>query len=143
MFGFKTKSEPVEQRPSTDRLNKQTTKELTIFQRFVVQSHYIKQLNLWVDELSWENEKKDTIIEIRESEITSLKSDIELLKAQKEKTEVQFQQYVHKVKESRKGVSREQHEIEVGLRKEIQALQMRLKTSHRMNELLLKQNKIK
>ncbi|HTH58225.1 MAG TPA: hypothetical protein VL728_19400 [Cyclobacteriaceae bacterium] len=121
--------------------NSQPTKELAIFQRFVVQSHYIKQLNLWLDELAWENEKKETIIEMRENEIQALKAELELLSAQKERTEIQFKEYVHKVKESRKGVSREQKEIEVGLRREIDSLKMRLKTSHRLNELLVKQGK--
>jgi hypothetical protein len=122
-------------------LNRQPTKELNIFQRFIVQGLYIKQLNLWIDELSWENEKKDAIIEMTEKEIGELKSAIEALKSQKEKTEVQFQEYIYKVKESRKGVSREQQETEKSLRRDIESLKSRLQISHRMNQLLLKQNK--
>lgn len=56
--------------------NPQPTRELSIFQRFVVQSHYIKQLNLWLDELSWENEKKERIIEMKDEEIEKLNNAI-------------------------------------------------------------------
>lgn len=86
-------------------------------------------------------EKKDTIIDMREKDIEQLKSEITKLNAQKERLEVQFQEYVYKVKESKKGVSREQKEIENSLRKDIESLKIQLKTSHRMNELLARQNK--
>lgn len=59
-----------------DRLNHQETKELSIFQRFVVQGQYIKQLNLWLDELEWENEKKERIIEMKDEEIAKLNDSI-------------------------------------------------------------------
>jgi hypothetical protein len=55
-------------------LNKQETKELTIFQKYVVQNIYIKKLNQWLDELNWELEKKETIIETQEKEIEKLKN---------------------------------------------------------------------
>lgn len=78
---------------------------------------------------------------MREKDIEQLKSEITKLNAQKERLEVQFQEYVYKVKESKKGVSREQKEIENSLRKDIESLKIQLKTSHRMNELLARQNK--
>lgn len=56
------------------------TKHLNQFQKLIVQNLYIKKLNLWLDELSWENEKKDRIIENKNSEIETLKHSIELKK---------------------------------------------------------------
>lgn len=53
--------------------NNQETKELNQFQKLILQDMYIKKLNLWLDELNWENEKKETIIEMREKEIDNLK----------------------------------------------------------------------
>jgi len=123
------------------RMNDQPTRELNQFQRLVVQGHYINYLKKGIDYFSWENEKKDAIIEMKEKEIDELKSSIEILKGQKEKVEVQFKEYLHKVKESKKGVTKEQKEIEVSLRRDIESLKQRLQVSHRMNQLLTKQNK--
>lgn len=122
-------------------MNDQPTRELNQFQRLVVQGHYINYLKKGIDYFSWENEKKDAIIEMKEKEIDELKSSIEILKGQKEKVEVQFKEYLHKVKESKKGVTKEQKEIEVSLRRDIESLKQRLQVSHRMNQLLTKQNK--
>ncbi len=123
------------------RPNDQPTRELNQFQRLVIQGHYIKYLKKGIDYFSWENEKKDAIIEMKDKDIEELKSSLEILQGQKEKTELQFAEYLQKVKESKKGVSREQKEIEVSLRKDIESLKQRLQVSHRMNQLLIKQNK--
>ena len=56
-----------------DYLNRQPTKELSQFQKLIVQDLYIKYLNKGLDYFEWENEKKDTIIEMREKEIENLK----------------------------------------------------------------------
>lgn len=122
-------------------LNQQETKELTIFQKLIVQGHYINYLKKGIDYFAWENEKKEAIIEMREKEIAKLESEAETIKSQKEKVELQFHEYIHKIKESRKGVSKEQREIEISLRRDVESLKKRLEISHRMNQLLTKQNK--
>jgi hypothetical protein len=123
------------------RPNEQGTNKLNQFQRLVVQGHYINYLKKGIDYFAWENEKKEAIIEMREKEIEELKSSMDILKGQKEKTELQFREYIQKVKESKKGVTKEQKEIEVSLRRDIESLKQRLQVSHRMNQLLTKQNK--
>lgn len=121
--------------------NDQFDRKLNQFQRLVVQGHYINYLKKGMDYFAWENEKKEAIIEMREKEIEQLKSELLTSQTQKEKTEIQFREYIQKIKESKKGVSREQREIEVSLRKDIESLKQRLQVSHRMNQLLIKQNK--
>ena len=41
-----------------------------------------------MDYFAWENEKKDAIIEMKDNEIESLKSSLELVRGEKEKTEL-------------------------------------------------------
>lgn len=59
------------------RPNIQPTRELGRFQKMILQQKYIEQLNKWLDELEWENEKKDTIIQQRDAEIAAWKRDFE------------------------------------------------------------------
>ena len=58
-------------------LNEQPTKELQYFQKLIVQNYYVKKLNLWLDELEWENEKKERIIEMKDEEIKKLNEEID------------------------------------------------------------------
>ena len=82
-------------------LNKQENKELTLFQRLVVQGHYIKYLKKGMDYFAWENEKKDTIIEMKEKEISELTFELDKVKAYRERAELLFQQSQKKLKQKK------------------------------------------
>jgi hypothetical protein len=123
-------------------LNHQPTKNLQQFQKLIVQDLYIKKLNLWLDELSWENEKKDAIIEMKDSEITKLERinadhSVKILKVQSE-----FKQYINKVKAAKIELEKQgkQQEIISELRQKLASAEKRLQVSSRMNQLLARQN---
>lgn len=93
--------------------------------------------------MAWENEKKDTIIEMREKEIEELKAEQAVHAKRYSKLEKEFKEFTNKIKQSKIDVDKvnKQQVIIDGLRRELTSTQERLKVSHRMNELLTKQNK--
>lgn len=123
--------------------NIQPTKELSQFQKLIVQDLYIKQLNKWLDELDWENEKKDALVEMKEKEIADLKEKLITQKNKITKVESEFHEYIKKVKSAKIDIDKHKAQQDVidKLKHELQSCESRLKTSHRMNELLAKQNK--
>lgn len=68
------------------RNNEQCNTKLNQFQKLVLQNIYIKKLNLWLDELNWENEKKERIIEMKDEEIELLKEKCRELDKELEET---------------------------------------------------------
>lgn len=124
-------------------LNYQGTKDLRILQRVTVQGLYIKQLNKWLDELEWENEKKDTRLEMADTEIADLKNQLTAVSLKLAKSENEFKQYVNKTKKERAEIEKikKQQDVIDELKSKLQSCETRLRTSHRMNELLAKQNK--
>jgi len=124
-----------------ERLNDQGSKELNQFQKLIVQNMYIKKLNLWLDELNWENEKKDAIIEMHENEIDNQRKITQEVRDHLIKTENEFKKYIRQAKEVKKDKEKhgKQQEIIDDLRKKLETSESRLRTQHRMNELLLRQ----
>lgn len=118
-------------------------RELSQFQKLVVQNIYIRQLNKWLDELNWENEKKDAIIEMKDADILKLEEQILKLNQQVTKSGREFKEYISKVKKSKINLDKEgkQQSVIDELRRDLEETKKRLKVSHRMNELLVKQNK--
>jgi hypothetical protein len=127
----------------SERLNKQPTKELFLFQRFLLQSKLIGQLNKWLDEMAWENEKKDAIIEMKDNEIDQVKEQLHRMTQSRDQVEANFKKYMKSVKADKVDNEKmqKQQEIIKNLRSDLEAAQRRLKVSHRMNELLAKQTK--
>lgn len=127
----------------SDRLNHQDSKEMRDLQRITLQHLYIKQLNKWLDELEWENEKKDTRLEMADAEIAELTNKITALNLKLTKSENEFKQYVNKTKKERAEIEKikKQQDVIDELKSKLQSCETRLRTSHRMNELLAKQNK--
>lgn len=124
-------------------LNYQPTKELHQFQKLIVQDMYIKKLNLWLDELSWENEKKDAIIEMKDKEIEDLKEQLARAIQGREQVDANFKKYIKQVKVAKveEDKQNKQQEIIKQLRTELDTTKRRLQVSHKMNELLARQNK--
>lgn len=125
-------------------LNYQPTKELRQFQKLIVQDNYIKYLNKAVDYFEWENEKKDAIIELKDKEIQELKEQVKRAIQSRDQVEANFKKYMKEIKAAKVESSKidKQQEVINQLRKELESTKVRLKTSHRMNELLAKQNRV-
>jgi len=126
-----------------DYLNRQPTKELQQFQKLIVQDLYIKYLNKGLDYFQWENEKKDAIIEMKDKEITELqiinsKQSFQILKVERE-----FKEYVKKVKANKSDLEKQnkQQSIIDDLKQRLQSTEQRLRVSHKLNELMARQNK--
>lgn len=126
-------------------LNQQPTKHLQQFQKLIVQNLYIKQLNLWLDNLNWENEKKEAIIEMKDQEIAELKHKISTMYLQQSKLDREFKDYINKVKQSKVDTKKAdaQQALINELKNKLSSAESRLKTQHRLNELLVRQNKKK
>lgn len=125
-------------------LNYQPTKDLRQFQKLIVQDLYIKYLNKAIDYFEWENEKKDAIIELKDKEIQELQEKIVRLTQSRDQVDANFKKYMKEVKAAKVDNSKveKQQAVIDQLRKELESTMVRLKTSHRLNELLVKQNKI-
>jgi len=124
-------------------LNRQPTKELHQFQKLIVQDLYIKYLNKGLDYLEWENEKKDAIIEMKDKEIEELKEQLTRAIQGREQVDANFKKYIKQVKAAKveEDKQNKQQEIIKQLRTELDATKRRLQVSHKMNELLARQNK--
>lgn len=123
--------------------NTQPTKELSQFQKLIVQDLYIKKLNKWLDEMEWENEKKDALIEMKEKEITDLHAALRKKADHILKVEKEFHEYIKKVKQAKIDTDKhkKQQELIDKLKSELKSTEDRLKIQHRINELLARQNK--
>jgi len=124
-------------------MNYQPNNELKYFQRLVVQDLFVKQLNKWLDELEWENEKKDALIDMKDAEILELHQRIDRLTAIRIKVENEFKEYAAKVKGAKINLTKntKQQTVIDELRGQLESTKRRLEVSHRMNQLLTKQNK--
>lgn len=122
-------------------MNLQPTKDLQQFQKLILQDMYIKKLNQWLDEMEWENEKKDALVEMLEKEIDDLKKSVQTEIERRNKTENQFKIYVKKIKESKVDIQKDkkQQAIIADLRHQLTSAQKRLEVSHRLNTLLTRQ----
>jgi len=127
----------------SERLNQQPTKELHLFQRFLLQSKLITQLNKWLDEQAWENEKKDAIIEMKDKEIEQIKEQLHRMTQSRDQVDSNFKKYMKSVKADKVDNEKMQKQQTIihDLRSELEATKRRLTVSHRMNELLAKQAK--
>lgn len=124
-------------------LNYQPTKELHQFQKLIVQNLYIKYLNKGLDYFQWENEKKDAIIEIKDREIEELKEQLTRAIQGREQVDANFKKYIKQVKAAKVEEDKQlkQQDIIKQLRTELDATKRRLQVSHKLNELLARQNK--
>jgi hypothetical protein len=124
-------------------MNEQPTRELQQFQKLVVQHHYINALNKKLDELEWEGEKKDTIIEMRDNEILDLKHQASIQSLRYTKLEREFKEFTAKVKLAKTDndkINKQQELINL-LKHELNSVKERLQVSNRMNQLLARQNR--
>ncbi len=124
-------------------LNHQPTKELHQFQKLIVQNLYIKYLNRGLDYFQWENEKKDAIIEIKDREIEELKEQLTRAIQGREQVDANFKKYIKQVKAAKVEEDKQlkQQDIIKQLRTELDATKRRLQVSHKLNEVLARQNK--
>jgi len=115
--------------------------DLKQFQKLIVQDLYIKKLNQWLDELQWENEKKDALAEMLEKEIEELKNQAKNQQHGFNKLQNDFRLYMSKVKTAKVDIEKQdkQQAIISDLRQQLTSTQKRLEISHRMNTLLTKQ----
>lgn len=122
-------------------MSHQPTKDLQQFQKLIVQDLYIKYLNKGLDYLGWENEKKDAIIEMKDNEINELKNSMSIQTLQFTKLQREFKEYINKVKKAKVDLEKEgkQQELISELRNKLRSAEERLKVSHQMNQLLVKQ----
>jgi phage-related minor tail protein len=127
----------------SDWLNAQPTKELQRFQKLIVQDLYIKYLNKGLNYFEWENEKKDAIIELKDKEIEVLKEQLLKSNQGREQVDANFKNYIKKVKAAKVEEDKQlkQQDIIKQLRTDLDATKRRLQVSHRLNELIVKQNK--
>lgn len=118
-------------------------KPLQQFQKLIVQNIYIKQLNKWLDELEWENEKKDTIIEMRENDILELKNQMSIQTLRYSKIEREFKEFTNKVKQSKVDTEKvnKQQDLINELKHKLKSTEDRLQIASRMNQLLARQKK--
>ncbi len=126
-----------------DYLNRQPTKELQQFQKLIVQDLYIKYLNKGLDYFQWENEKKEAIIEMKDKEISDLLRKMSVQTLQHNKLEREFKEYVKKVKEVKTNSEKanKQQDLINDLKNRLSSTEERLRISHKMNQLLARQNK--
>lgn len=122
-------------------LNVQPNKHLNIFQKLVVQNIFVKQLNKWLDELEWENEKKETIIKMKDQEIGELQNKITSITHELNKVNHEFRVFVKRSKDFKKDEekTKKQQELIDNLKEEVRSLTNRLETRDRMMKLLEKQ----
>lgn len=115
--------------------------DLDQFQKLVVQNIYIRQLNLWLDNLNWQNEKKDAIIEIKDKEIQELNEKLEYSALKLSKSEREFKDYITKVKAAKVDTSKidRQQDVINALRRELDSTKRSLATAKKMNDLLIRQ----
>lgn len=115
--------------------------DLNQFQKLVVQNIYIRQLNKWLDELSWENEKKDAIIEMKDKDIEKLKEELSRSIQGREQVDANFKEYIRKVKASKvdsEKIINQQERLKF-LERENYSLRKSVEAKEKMNKLLIKQ----
>lgn len=122
-------------------MNTQPTKELYLFQKVILQDKYIKYLNKACDHWEWEFEKQQTIVEMREAEITDLKKSIHVIQTDRDNTVKQFKEYRSRQKEVKRDDEKidKQQKIIDQLRGEKAALESQVKTRDSMLALMQRQ----
>ena len=108
-----------------------------------MQDLYIKYLNKGLDYFEWENEKKDAIIELKDKEIADLKEQLTRAIQGREQVDANFKKYIKQIKAAKVEDQKQQKQQEIinQLRNELTSTKKQLEVSHKMNELLARQNK--
>jgi hypothetical protein len=123
--------------------NRQPTKELKYFQKLIVARHYIEYLKRACDNLDWENEKKDALIEMKDEEIREAKKATGSMQQERDRARYELREFIGKRKKNK--IDSEKLENQrlkiIELQKELDSTKERLRVRDRMIEIYNKQRK--